>query len=95
MGLNPVLGFRALGRNRQKKEVARAKRKAAVEEGGDKERRRGQVRHLGRVLGVPDGVSIPFSGPQFLCLQNKGVCFVYVWKVLFKRSGISWQFLEQ
>jgi hypothetical protein len=44
VGLNPVLGFRALGRNRQKKEVARAKRKAAVEEGGDKERRRGQVR---------------------------------------------------
>lgn len=43
MGLNPVLGFRALGRNRQKKEVARAKRKAAVEEGGDKERRRGHV----------------------------------------------------
>lgn len=44
MGLNPALGFRALGRNRQKKEVARAKRKAAVEEGGDKERRGGQVR---------------------------------------------------
>lgn len=41
MGLNPVLGFRALGRNRQKKEVARAKRKASVEEGGDEERRGG------------------------------------------------------
>lgn len=44
MGLNPALSFRALGRNKQKKEVVRAKRKAAVEKGGDEERRGGQVR---------------------------------------------------
>lgn len=41
MGLDRVLCFRTLGRNRQKKEVARAKRKAEVEEGGEKERRGG------------------------------------------------------
>lgn len=41
MGLDRVLCFRTLRRNRQKKEVARAKRKAEVEEGGEKERRGG------------------------------------------------------